>query len=49
MTENRTLRSYFRTYYEVNRRTWPEMTRRAAALDALRLTWKIRRFRHAED
>ena len=36
---------YFRTYYGVNRQTWPSMSRRAAALDAARLTWKIRRFR----
>ncbi len=38
------LREYFRTYYRINRETWP-MTRRAAALDAARLTWRIRNHR----
>lgn len=39
------LRSYLLTYYRINRATWPTMTRRAAGLDAARLTWKIRKFR----
>lgn len=32
-----------RSYYEINRRTWPEMNRPAAFLDAFRLWRKTRR------
>jgi hypothetical protein len=31
-----------RSYYEINRRTWPEMSRAAAFLDAFRLWRKVR-------
>jgi len=31
-----------RSFYEINRSTWPEMSRRAALLDATKLWWKTR-------
>lgn len=37
------LRWYFQAYYEINRETWPDMSRRSAALDAFKVAWKVRR------
>lgn len=34
---------YWRQYYAINRSTWPEMSRRAAALDAFRAAVRVRR------
>jgi hypothetical protein len=34
---------YWREYYGINRSTWPEMSRRAAALDALKLAVRVKR------
>lgn len=34
---------YWRAYYGINRRTWPEMRRLAAAIDALKMARKVRR------
>jgi hypothetical protein len=31
-----------RSYYEINRTTWPSMSRRAALLDAVKLWWRTR-------
>lgn len=37
------LRFYLREYYLINRRTWPDMGRIAAFLDAFKLAVRVRR------
>ncbi len=39
---NGTLRFYWRAYYDINRETWPSMSRLAAARDALKLACRVK-------
>jgi hypothetical protein len=36
-----------RSFYAINRETWPTMTRWAAFVDAVRLTWRVRAWTEA--
>ena len=38
---------YWREYYRINRSTWPEMSRRSAGLDALRLALRVKGWRRS--
>ena len=34
--------SYWRAYYDTSRKVWPDMTKRQAAWDAVKMTWLVK-------